>query len=124
LVPIGGRQVPVCFARNDRARRYILRVQRDGSMRVTIPRRGSIAEGMAVVQRHGTWIESQLQAGRGLPGGTNGWFAGTEILFRGERVRLHAGRDDTGDYIQIADQRVHLADAQEDARSQVEGRFL
>jgi len=47
------------FVRNRRARRYILRVDLDGRVRVTIPRGGSKRDGsaFALAQRH--WIERQ-----------------------------------------------------------------
>ena len=38
-----------------RARRYILRVRPDGSLRVTIPRGGSRAEAVEFVARHASW---------------------------------------------------------------------
>ena len=36
------RQIPVTVIRNHRARRYLLRLLPDGSVRLTIPRRGSV----------------------------------------------------------------------------------
>jgi predicted metal-dependent hydrolase len=44
------------FVRVRRARRYILRVRPDGSLRVTIPRAGSRAEATAFVARQIAWI--------------------------------------------------------------------
>lgn len=44
------------FVRVRRARRYILRVQPDGSLRVTIPRGGSRAEATAFAARQVPWI--------------------------------------------------------------------
>ena len=38
------RRVRLCFVRNRRARRYILRLRADGAARVTVPRGGSVAE--------------------------------------------------------------------------------
>lgn len=47
------------FVRVRRARRYILRVRPDGTLRVTIPRGGSRAEAVAFLQRHGAWVERE-----------------------------------------------------------------
>lgn len=47
---------PVEFVRVRRARRYILRVRPDGTLRVTIPRGGSRAEAVAFLRRHGAWV--------------------------------------------------------------------
>jgi len=51
--------VPVYFVRHRRARRYLLRVEHDGRVRVTIPRGGSKREADAFVQRHTDWVARQ-----------------------------------------------------------------
>jgi predicted metal-dependent hydrolase len=50
---------PVYFVRHRRARRYLLRVEFDGRVRVTIPRGGSRREADAFVQRHVEWVARQ-----------------------------------------------------------------
>jgi predicted metal-dependent hydrolase len=52
--------VPLYFVRQRRARRYLLRVDAEGRVRVTIPRGGSRREADAFVRRHTTWIAGQL----------------------------------------------------------------
>ena len=47
------------FVRHTRARRYVLRIDRDGRVRVTIPRGGSLREAKAFAARHQAWIERQ-----------------------------------------------------------------
>jgi predicted metal-dependent hydrolase len=47
---------PPLFVRHARARRYVLRVDGDGRVRVTIPRGGSRREAGAFVDRHREWI--------------------------------------------------------------------
>jgi predicted metal-dependent hydrolase len=55
-------QPPVTvFMRHPRARRYIIRVQDDGSLRVTIPRWGSRREAAAFVDHERTWIARQCE---------------------------------------------------------------
>ena len=49
------------FARHPRARRYVLRVSHDGTVRVTIPRWGSKREAEAFAASQRPWIERQLQ---------------------------------------------------------------
>ena len=58
------------FARHPRARRYILRVDDDGTVRVTIPRWGSKKQARAFADQERDWIEKQLrrQARRGQEG--------------------------------------------------------
>jgi len=48
------------FVRHRWARRYILRVLDDGTLRVTLPRWGSKKEALAFVERSGAWITKQL----------------------------------------------------------------
>ena len=50
---------PMYFVRHRRARRYLLRVDFDGRLRVTIPRGGSQREGDAFARRHLGWVLRQ-----------------------------------------------------------------
>ncbi len=50
---------PVEFVRHPRARRYIIRVRDDGSVRVTIPRGGSRRKGEEFLRRQRAWVEAQ-----------------------------------------------------------------
>jgi predicted metal-dependent hydrolase len=54
------RASTVFFVRHRRARRYLVRVEPTGSVRVTIPRGGSRREAEAFVTRQGAWIARQL----------------------------------------------------------------
>jgi predicted metal-dependent hydrolase len=49
----------ISFVRRRRARRYVLRVDAEGIVRVTIPRGGSRREAVDFVERHRTWIDRQ-----------------------------------------------------------------
>jgi len=49
------------FARHPRARRYIIRVQDDGSVRVTVPRWGSRREATAFLEQEQAWIARQRE---------------------------------------------------------------
>ena len=50
---------PVYYVRHRRARRYVLRVDIDGRVRVTIPRGGSRREADAFAQKHAEWVARQ-----------------------------------------------------------------
>ncbi|MFA5908503.1 MAG: SprT family zinc-dependent metalloprotease [Vicinamibacterales bacterium] len=50
---------PTVFVRHQWARRYILRVLDDGTLRVTLPRWGSKREALAFVETSQGWIEQQ-----------------------------------------------------------------
>ena len=47
------------FVRHPRARRYVIRVAADGTVRVTVPRWGSKREAQAFADREHAWIEQQ-----------------------------------------------------------------
>ena len=47
------------FVRHPKARRYIIRVESDGSVRVTVPRWGSKREAAAFAAQQDAWIEQQ-----------------------------------------------------------------
>jgi predicted metal-dependent hydrolase len=49
------------FVRHPRARRYVVRVNIDGSVRVTIPRWGSKREGAAFAESQRAWITKQRE---------------------------------------------------------------
>ena len=52
------------FVRHPRARRYLIRVTADGTVRVTVPRGGSKREAAAFAEREQAWIEKQLRRER------------------------------------------------------------
>jgi predicted metal-dependent hydrolase len=86
---VGSRLVPVQFVRHRRARRYILRIKGGTCARVTIPRGGSKAEALAFVKRQESWIERQILKYQEQIALDKSWRHETEILFRGQRVRLN-----------------------------------
>jgi predicted metal-dependent hydrolase len=59
-LPIPESRSPVLlFVRHPRARRYLIRVEDDGRVRVTVPRGGSKREAAAFAEREREWIEKQ-----------------------------------------------------------------
>jgi predicted metal-dependent hydrolase len=100
------------FVRTPRARRYILRIRPDGSLRVTVPRWGSKREARDFVARQRRWIERERQ--RVLQEhGSREWHDGSEIWLRGERVRVSVVAENGDVAISYGDRRVsapHVAD--------------
>src|SRR5215212_14508 len=70
------------FVRVRRARKYILRIRPDGTLRVTIPRGGSRRGAEAFVERHRRWVDEERArtAERHAP---VEWRAGDTVLLRG-----------------------------------------
>ena len=75
------------FVRMRRARRYILRVKPDGSLRVTVPRGGSRREAQEFVDRQRRWIDRERHRVRSEHAPRE-WRHGTEILLNGDRVTI------------------------------------
>jgi predicted metal-dependent hydrolase len=85
---VADREVPLRFVRHPRARRYLLRVRADGSVRVTVPNRGSLAEARSFVERQLPWIQTQLKRLAEAPARSTVWQPGTLILWRGNLVSI------------------------------------
>jgi len=51
--------IPLQFVRHPRARRYVIRVQPDGTVRVTVPRWGSKRQAQDFADQQCAWIERQ-----------------------------------------------------------------
>jgi len=73
----------VWFRPNPRARHYRITLQRDGTFRCTIPRRGTRTEAEAFVQRHHSWMESRLRIRASRPHPPTEWRPGTPVWLDG-----------------------------------------
>ena len=106
--------------RHPRARRYVLRLRPDGSARVTIPRGGSAAEARRFAERNKDWLERQLQRVATRPSRPKEWLIGTEVLFRGEPVKLEAGVNGESGTIRFGSEVVRVGDSAGDLRPAIE----
>jgi predicted metal-dependent hydrolase len=88
LLRAGGLILPLHLIRVRRARRYILRVRHDGSLRVTLPRGGSRAEAIDFVKRHLAWALRERARQLAGPRHSDAWTEGTRILIDGELVPI------------------------------------
>ena len=117
---VRGRQIPMDVIRNHRARRYLLRLRPDGSVRLTIPRRGSVIEGRRFAERNAEWLGRQLERLPAHPVEPKHWLVGTEILFRGESVKLEAGVNGESDMIRFGGEAVKVTGHGADLRPVIE----
>ena len=87
---VSGEAVPLEVVRHRRARRYVVRVTDDGSVRLTVPRGASIAAGMRFAERQVAWVERERhrQRERARP-----WRHGHALWVRGEIVNLQISAD-------------------------------
>jgi len=90
LLLIGSRQISLVMIRHPRAQRYLLRLRPDGVARVTIPRRGTLAEARQFVERNRAWLEEQIQRLKTHPRHPVIWQVGSEIWFRGQLERIES----------------------------------
>jgi hypothetical protein len=96
------------FVRVRRARRYILRLRPDGTLRITVPRGGSRAEALRFAEQHRRWIEQQRLRVR-TEQTPEAWGHGTPILVRGTAFAIVVAAD--GRSATYAGRVVNIADA-------------
>jgi predicted metal-dependent hydrolase len=95
------------FVRVARARKYILRVRPDGTLRVTIPRGGSRREAEVFLEKHRLWAE-QERARVAAQHAPVEWRAGDRIMLGGHEVVLRVERGRHGCTLIVGDQRVRM----------------
>ena len=120
FLAVSGRQIPITLIRNPRARRYLLRLRSDGSVRVTIPRGGSVTEARRFAERNTEWLARQMERLPAHPVKPKQWLIGTEILFRGELVKLEAGVNGESGMIQFGSEVVRVTSLGADLRPAIE----
>ena len=84
----GASRFVVHLVRMPRAKRYVMRLRPDGSLRVTIPRRGSRAEALRFAERHFPWALRQRARLQSRAGEPTSWTDGTLVLLDGTPERL------------------------------------
>jgi predicted metal-dependent hydrolase len=82
----------VIFVRHRRARRYILRVLSDGTLRVTLPRWGVKRDAEAFVAASREWIARQRARQPAVPSAASRWHYGSHILLDGQLQQLRLER--------------------------------
>ena len=118
---VGPQPLPLLMVRNPRARRYLLRLRPDGTARVTIPRGGSTAVAQQFVERHAVWLERELQRLQAQPRKPAAWTIGTEILLRGNTVRIEAGTNCEAETVCFGGESVRVPNPTADLRPAIEG---
>ena len=119
----GLRPLPLLMVRNPRARRYLLRLRPDGTARVTIPRGGTPAMARQFVERHAAWLEREFQRLQAQPRKPAAWKIGTEILLRGDAVRIEAGSNREAETVRFGGESVRVSDPAADLRPAIEGHL-
>jgi predicted metal-dependent hydrolase len=115
----GEHTVLVRFYRHRHARRYVLRLRRDGTARITVPRGGGVLEALNFASKHSHWLEKQLEHRTLNPPLAQPWKLGSRILFRGEPVLLEPAEPFSGG-VRFASEVVWLKKEVADFRPRVE----
>ncbi|MDZ4816237.1 MAG: SprT family zinc-dependent metalloprotease [Verrucomicrobiota bacterium] len=102
-------KIPLIYKRNPRARRYILRINPQREVVVTIPRGGVESKARAFVERQTQWIERQLARVQ-TPSPTL-WKEGTSVYYRGEKHTLAAVTYQGRIHAQLGDELVDVSKA-------------
>ena len=123
FLSIGSAQVQVHFIHHRRARRYVLRVRRDGWCGSLFRGGGRFAFAARFAREHQAWIERQWQQRQTEALRTRAWRDGTEILFRGEPVPLHSEVSGEVQVVWFADQSLSVSAATLDLRGAVENHL-
>jgi predicted metal-dependent hydrolase len=117
---VGSRTVPFLLVHQPRARRYLLRLRPDGVVRVTIPRRGTISAARNFASRNINWLEQQIQRLAAQPKIATEWKVGSEVYFRGERVKIEF---EAAGQIRFGPERLNLCDESVDLRSAIQSHL-
>ena len=120
---LGLQPLPLLMVRNLRARRYLLRLRADGTVRVTIPRGGSTAAARQFVERHAAWLEREFQRLQSQPRKPLAWTIGTEFLLRGDDVRIEARTDGETGAIHFGGESVGIPNPVADLRPAIESHL-
>ena len=113
--PAGAPPPSIDFVRTRRARRYIIRVRPDGSVRVTVPQRGSRAEAAHFLEKHAAWIageRARLGDARRAPA----WIDGATLMLRGDPVTIRVVEDGSRRFVRYAERTVSIPAGATDLR--------
>lgn len=96
LLQAEGKSVPLMLVRHRKARRYILRLLRDGTARVTMPWRGTLEQARAMAVQHANWLAAQIKKLSQTQAEPD-WSEGTVVLLRGEALPLRVTKRAEGE---------------------------
>lgn len=119
FLTVEGRRIPLVIVRSRRARRYLLRLRADGSARLTIPNRGSLAEGRRFAERSTPWLARQLTKHSTRPILPSSWRIGTAVLFRGDSVVVEADHNAPTTAVRLGDECIPVPEIARDLRPSI-----
>jgi predicted metal-dependent hydrolase len=112
--------IAVRVVRQPKARRYLLRLQADGTARLVIPRGGSRSEALRFLERSELWLLRHRAHWQARIQARSPWTDGARFLFRGEETVLRVEGVEGRVMLRFADQAVPLAQPYSDYREVVQ----
>jgi predicted metal-dependent hydrolase len=85
---LADRTLTLCFVAHPNARRYRLTMRRDGTLRCTLPSRGSLLRARAFVETSRNWIKRRMDADPAWGKSDLEWGIGSGVWFRGRKSFL------------------------------------
>lgn len=115
--------MPVVYRRHARAKNYVMRLQANRTVLVTLPRRGSLKFAQEFVTSRRPWLEKQWRVlvSRNIPPQTLA--PGVEVLFRGKSVVLQVQQQGDQWDVVLDTERFTVASPDGDLRPAVESFF-
>jgi predicted metal-dependent hydrolase len=120
ILTLDAGQVLLVLKRNPRARRYVLRLNRQGQAQVTIPRSGSAAEASRFAHRNKRWLERQIRRFANLPKRPNEWPLGSKVLFRGQLTVIEPVLEGNSSAVRLGTEVVQVPELSPDLRPVLE----
>jgi predicted metal-dependent hydrolase len=120
FIQVHSHSMPIVYRRHGRARNYVLRLQADKTVVVTVPRGGSREFAREFVASRAAWLEKQWRVleSRKIP--PQVLRPGMEIFFRGRAVALEVYKQGESWQLQFGGEQVGLATPAENLRPPLE----
>jgi predicted metal-dependent hydrolase len=121
-LPLSSPEPAVRFVRHRRARRYIIRVLADGTVRVTLPRWGVRRDALAFLEKSRDWIARQQARRRVAQEVSRAWRHGSSVMLDGEPQGVTIGQDGGALVVRLGETVVACGDGMvaDDVRPDVE----
>lgn len=117
------RRKDVVFRGHPRAKRYLAKVDSEGNIVLTVPKRGTQRDALAFANEHVGWLREEQAKARNASQAKLGLRVGDSIWLRGERVTLWLEKDLGRPVLCFGEHRVYIADEGMDLRLSLERYF-
>lgn len=104
------RKRDVVFRKNARAKRYILRINNEGKVQVTVPKYGTQRDALDFANEHRDWIERERKVAHEARRDQRELREGDAVFFKGEPTRLCIAKDWGRPVLIISSYRRFIAD--------------